>query len=269
GAKNVVADALSRVHGQTEFLQLEVTTLSSELYGNIKQGWNEDSQLKAKLRNYSPIQELLEHFYSGATGGHSKMQATIKRTGALVYWKKIRNQIKQYIRECDIYQRYKPELVPYPRLLQPLRIPTSVWTEISMDFIDGLPMSKGRTIIMVIVDRLRDSMVDDADKSLSAREATIDLLKFHIKRSQNKIKSLADKHRCDREFEEGVWVYLKLQPYRQATLKQAKQNKFSPKYFGPFFIIKKVGKVAYKLQLPSSSHIHHVFHVSQLKLYKG
>ncbi|GKE22498.1 retrotransposable element Tf2 [Tanacetum coccineum] len=114
-----------------------------------------------------------------------------------------------------------------------------------------------------------DSLVDAVDRSLSAREAAIDLLKFHIKRSQNRMKSLADKHRSDREFEEGVWVYLKLQPYRQATLRQGKQHKLSPKYFGPFLIMKKVGKVAYKLQLPSSSQIHPVFHVSQLKLYRG
>ncbi|GKD74313.1 retrotransposable element Tf2 [Tanacetum coccineum] len=74
------------------------------------------------------------------------------------------------------------------------------------------------------------------------------------------MKSLADKHKSDREFEEGVWVYLKLQPYRQATLRQGKQHKLSPKYFGPFLIMKKVGKVAYKLQLPSSSQIYPVFH---------
>ncbi|GKF96902.1 reverse transcriptase, partial [Tanacetum coccineum] len=43
----------------------------------------------------------------------------------------------------------------------------------------------------------------------------------------------------------------------------------SPKYFGPFKIIQKVGKVAYRLQLPESSQIHPVFHVSQLKKYKG
>nr|GEY20097.1 hypothetical protein [Tanacetum cinerariifolium] len=203
----------------------------------------------------------------------------LEKMGALMYWKKMRNQIKQHIRQCDTCQRYKPELVPYSGLLQPIPIPTSVWAEISMDFIDVLPMSKGRTVIMVIVDRLTppdhitytkgDSLVDVVDRSLRAREAAIDLLKFHIKRSQNRMESLADKHKSEREFEEGVWVYLKLQPYRQATLRQGKQHKLSPKYFGHFLIMKKVGKVAYKLQLPSSSQIHHVFHVSQLKLYRG
>ena len=41
--------------------------------------------------------------------------------------------------------------------MQPLAIPTSVWSSISMDFIDGLPKSKGKTTIMVAVDRLTKS----------------------------------------------------------------------------------------------------------------
>nr|GEX54647.1 hypothetical protein [Tanacetum cinerariifolium] len=100
GAENVVADALSRVQGQTECLQLEVTTLSSELYDKVKRGWSEDSQLKAKieklqfnsgsskhcswsnrqlLRNGKLVissdealrKELMKHFHNGPTGGHS------------------------------------------------------------------------------------------------------------------------------------------------------------------------------------------------------
>nr|GEZ94642.1 hypothetical protein [Tanacetum cinerariifolium] len=191
-----VADALSRVQGQTKCLQLEVTTLSSELYDKVKKGWSEDSQLKAKieklqlnsgsskhyswsngelLRNGKLVisndedlrKELMEHFHNGPTGGHSGMQATTKRMGALMYWKKMRNQIKQHIRQCDTCPRYKPELVPYLGLLQPLPIPTSVWDEISMDFIDGLPMSKGRAVIMVIVDRLTADLLLWKDKKVS------------------------------------------------------------------------------------------------------
>ncbi|XP_028056715.1 uncharacterized protein LOC114260736 [Camellia sinensis] len=50
--------------------------------------------------------------------------------------------------------RYKSENVKYPSLLQPLPIPNRVWSDISMDFIEGLPNSLGKTVIFVVVDRL-------------------------------------------------------------------------------------------------------------------
>ncbi|CAA7022313.1 unnamed protein product [Microthlaspi erraticum] len=95
------------------------------------------------------------------------------------------------------------------------------------------------------------------------------LLKFHILRAQHRMQQFADQHRTDRSFDIGEYVYVKLQPYRQkAVVLRANQN-LSPKYFGPYKIIDKCGAVAYKLQLPASSKIHPVFHVSQLKLQVG
>jgi hypothetical protein len=64
-------------------------------------------------------------------------------------------------------------------------------------------------------------------------------------------------------------VYLKLQPYRLHAFDLPKHLKLMTKYYGPFRVIAKIGPAAYKLQLPSSTEIHHVFHVSQLKKHIG
>lgn len=50
-------------------------------------------------------------------------------------------------------QQVKAERVPYPGLLQPLPVPDQAWKVITMDFIEGLPVSSGFNYILVIVDK--------------------------------------------------------------------------------------------------------------------
>jgi hypothetical protein len=50
---------------------------------------------------------------------------------------------------------------------------------------------------------------------------------------------------------------------------RSKNGKLAYKYFGPFKILKKVGEVAYQLDLPKKARIHSMFHVSLLKKWAG
>ena len=56
------------------------------------------------------------------------------------------------VAKCATYQCHKGENTLLPRFLEPFPIPTRIWTYILMDFIDGLPKSRGKTLIFVVVD---------------------------------------------------------------------------------------------------------------------
>ncbi|XP_068639445.1 uncharacterized protein [Aristolochia californica] len=65
----------------------------------------------------------------------------------------MKTSIAAYVTPCPVCQRNKAEHLSLVGLLQPLALPTQVWANISMDFIEGLPLSSGKSTLFVVVDR--------------------------------------------------------------------------------------------------------------------
>jgi len=98
--------------------------------------------------------EILQEFHSSKFAGHFGILRTLKRLAQNFYWIAMKADVQAFISACDVCQRNKNEARSPAGLLQPLPIPTQVWEDISLDFIDGLPMSAGKNSILVVVDRL-------------------------------------------------------------------------------------------------------------------
>ncbi|GKC80680.1 putative mitochondrial protein [Tanacetum coccineum] len=180
---NLVADALSRISSRVELNELVLTSITTDLMQQVKYSWIQDAKLQQvllqlqsqtyKKDKYALVDGILirkgkimvgnvpqlksfiiYHYHADAIGGHSGTNVTLHRLTDIFYWKGMQKMVKQVVRECDVCQREKPDLSAYPSLLQPLPIPEKIWSSNSMDFIEKLPNSHGKTVILVVVDIL-------------------------------------------------------------------------------------------------------------------
>ncbi|GJT68118.1 putative reverse transcriptase domain-containing protein [Tanacetum coccineum] len=90
-------------------------------------------------------------------------------------------------------------------------------------------------------------------------------IKQRIQVAHDRQKSYPNLKRKPMEFQVGDNVMLKVLPWK-GVVHFGKWGKLNPRYVGPFKVLKKVGSVAYKLELPEElSRVHNTFHVSNLK----
>lgn len=432
GASNKVADALSRKEEDKELQGIsrpfwqDISSIDEEVMADpvlvkiIKElEGNPDSHPQYTLENgrlhyrgrlvlaanSTWIPRLMQEFHSSPTGGHSGVYRTYRRVAQSLYWPGMKKTVTDYVAACLVCQRSKYQASSPAGLLQPLPIPNAIWEEISMDFIVGLPKSKGYDVVLVVVDRLSKyghfilikhpysarsiaevfirevvrlhgvpvSIVSDRDptfishfwqelfklqgtklrmstayhpesdgqtevlnrtletylrcfsseqpktwaefipwaeywyntsyqsaahctpfevvygrppptlaryipgetlveavaQDLRDRDEALRQLKYHLERAQVQMTNYANVKRKPAKIQPGDWVYLKIRPHRQASMPTKLHPKLSARYYGPYLVLKQIGEVAFRLQLPDNARIHPVFHASQLKKAAG
>lgn len=183
GRSNQVADALSRKTtgeiclaalfstNSVDWTELQAEILKDSFLRQIKQeilaqtrvhsGFAVvDGNLQYKGRTVVPrnsrFTALLIQTYHGSPtpGGHNGEVKTFKRLVADWFWVGIRGDVTKFVQQCQVCQQSKCSQQSPAGLLQPLPVPSQVWEDISMDFIEGLPVSKGVDTVLVVVDRM-------------------------------------------------------------------------------------------------------------------
>ena len=98
--------------------------------------------------------KIITSCHDHPAAGHPGQARTYEMVTRHYWWPGMRQVIARFIRNCDTCSRIKPARhAPYG-LLKPLEVPQRRWASVSMDFITGLPASKGMDTLLVIVDRL-------------------------------------------------------------------------------------------------------------------
>ena len=177
GRENTVADALSRCHENpatihavsspsTPYLQavreaIQRSTALRSMRDEILAGergphWSvKDGLILFRNHILVPVDADLQETLLAAFHNpfHEGYQKTLHRLSSEFFWPGIKNDVRDFVRNCPTCQHAKTESLHPVGLLQPLPIPEHVWTDISMDFVEGLPLSRGKSVLLVVVDR--------------------------------------------------------------------------------------------------------------------
>ena len=101
----------------------------------------------------SERKEILKEVHDGAhEGAHAGWERTLASLRERFYWPSMRADTIEYVRTCDPCQKIKHDRGA--GFLQPLEIPATPFDDISLDLITGLPNSRSKNAILVVVDKL-------------------------------------------------------------------------------------------------------------------
>jgi hypothetical protein len=124
--------------------------------GELEAPWHlADGLLLHGRRLFMPDHGDLRHqvLSLAHSAGHEGVQKTLHRIRADFFIRGDRALVQAWVQSCVTCQRNKTDTLRPAGLLQPLDVPSQVWADISMDFIEGLPKVGDKSVILTVVDR--------------------------------------------------------------------------------------------------------------------
>eukprot|EP00731_Ephydatia_muelleri_P017503 Em0010g601a len=131
------------------------------IYGEYEEGMEkgEKANFRRKCRNNYKLEDdeekerILESCHAGVAGSHLGRDKTIDKISARFFWKNMYEDIKKYVKECDVCQRMNPKFVKSNAKLHPVPVRAQVWHKVGIDLIGPLPETKkGNKYIVTLLD---------------------------------------------------------------------------------------------------------------------
>ncbi|GKC79751.1 retrotransposable element Tf2 [Tanacetum coccineum] len=246
GTKNVVVDSLSRPQRSSHLLSMVLSTISNDVQQRIKDSWINDNEVSALISKLKANPTSAKHY--------TWIDGLLVRKGKLCVGSNtsLQQDLIEYFHDGTMGGHS-----------------------------GGLPMSKGKSVIMVAMDRLSEysNFIPLAHPftTIQVAQAFLDNIYklYGLPKEWIHWISLAE-YRYNTNFQTSINTTPNEVLYGQVPMPhiayvqgESKVDAIERSLSAMDNVVARISKVAYKLDLPIEGQIHLVFHMSQLKLHKG
>ena len=195
GSANAKADALSRLYsGSSEARGSDLPVLApGVLLGGLE--WEvvaevRRAQVSSSIPSGLPAGKLfvplslrsrvLAWGHSSRLACHPGVARSISFIGRVFWWPSFRKDVRRFVAACPTCCRAKSDHASPAGLLRPLPVPDRPWSCIAVDFVSGLPVSQGMSVVLTVVDRFSKMVHFVPLPKLPSAAETADLLVAHV-----------------------------------------------------------------------------------------
>ena len=194
GSKNAKADALSRLFDPDSAPRLPSYILPpSCVVGAVTWGIEQrvreaninchvpDGCPPNRLFVSVPLRSQVIHWaHTSRVSCHPGIRRTLFVVRQRFWWPSMEGEVREYVMACAVCAQNKSSRCSTSGLLQPLPVPHRPWSDISLDFVTGLPSSKGKTTILTVVDRFSKMVHFIPLSKLPSAKGTAEAVLLHV-----------------------------------------------------------------------------------------